>query len=211
MFTGIIEEVGSIQTCHQSGQTMQLTIQCQTVQSDLKIGDSISVNGVCLTVTSFDDQSFTCDVMPETWQRTNFQHLHPGMSVNLERAMPASGRFGGHLVQGHVDGVGILQKKHPCENAVLFHFQASEELTQWMIPKGSIAINGVSLTLVDVNQNRFSVSLIPHTLSATQLNELQIGDEVNLECDLVGKYIAKWAKHPTALSIEKLQQVSMTK
>lgn len=192
MFTGLVEEVGQVLTCNQSEQSMTLTIRCNKILTDLKIGDSIAVNGVCLTATSFTDDSFACDVMPETVIKTNFRHLCPGSPVNLERAMAATDRFGGHLVQGHVDGVGQLIEKQPVENAVLFHFQVPEELTTWMIIKGSITINGVSLTLIDVQPDRCSVSLIPHTLANTQLDQLQIGDQVNIECDLVGKYIAKW-------------------
>lgn len=206
MFTGLVEEVGRVATCVKSGQAMKLIIQCKKVLNDLNIGDSISVNGVCLTATAFDDHSFTCDVMPETIERSNFGSLRPQAAVNLERAMAATDRFGGHIVQGHIDGTGRLIEKRPIQNAVLFRFQVSETLTHWMINKGSIAINGVSLTLVEAEEKTCAVSLIPHTLSVTQLDQIQIGEEVNIECDLVGKYIAKWAEPSTHNIKDKLQQ-----
>lgn len=206
MFTGLIEEIGYVKECKTIDQTMELTIRCKKILSDTQIGDSIAINGVCLTVTKMDHESLTFDIMPETFQHTNLQYLRPSSPVNLERAMAANGRFGGHFVQGHVDGTGTLLEKRPQENAVLFRFAVPGKLTVWMIPKGSIAINGVSLTLIDVQNNSCSVSLIPHTLAATQLNDVQIGEKVNIECDLVGKYIAKWAQQSSAISIDQLKQ-----
>lgn len=175
---------------------MELTISCQKILSGTNVGDSIAVNGVCLTVTKIGPSTLTFDVMPQTYQQTNFRYLRPFTPVNLERAMPANGRFGGHLVQGHVDGIGTLRKKQPQENAVLFEFEVPESLTVWMVNQGSIAINGVSLTLIDVQENACSVSLIPHTLAETQLKDVQIGEKVNIECDMVGKYLAKWSQQP---------------
>ncbi len=210
MFTGLIEEVGTVERYSTNGQTMELTIRCEKVRSGTKIGDSIAINGVCLTVTKIEDKFLTFDVMPQTFQQTNLRYLRPSSPVNLERAMAANGRFGGHFVQGHVDGMGILREKQPQENAVLFGFEVPEELTVWMIRQGSIAINGISLTLTDVQNDFCCVSLIPHTLEKTQLKDVQIGERVNIECDLVGKYIAKWAQQPPAISIDKWKQVGFS-
>lgn len=208
MFTGLIEEIGFVERCVANGQTMELTIRCEKILPGTKIGDSIAINGVCLTVTKMSANTLTFDVMPQTYQQTNFRYLRPSSPVNLERAMAANGRFGGHLVQGHVDGTGILCKKQQNENAVIFKFEVPESLTTWMVKQGSIAVNGVSLTLIDVQKNAFSVSLIPHTLAATQLKDVQIGEQVNIECDLVGKYLAKWSQQPLLTIHQK--QMSLT-
>lgn len=210
MFTGLIEEVGYVERCIATGQAMELTVHCKKIRSGTKIGDSIAVNGVCLTVTKMEHETLTFDVMPQTFQQTNFRYLRQSSPVNLERALAASGRFGGHLVQGHVDGIGTLQQKQPQENAILFGFEVPEELTTWMIDQGSIAINGISLTLIDVQNNSCYVSLIPHTLAKTQLKDVQIGEKVNIECDLIGKYIAKWVQQPSAISIDQLKQVGFS-
>lgn len=193
MFTGIIEEVGKIQRVHTVGQTQVLTIGCRRVLEGTQLGDSIAVNGVCLTVTQMGNNFFTADVMPETYQRTSLKHLRSGMPVNLERAMALGARMGGHMVQGHVDGIAILVQQQPYENAVLFQFKTDPSWTHFMIPKGSIAINGTSLTLIEVTDTTFSVSLIPHTMKETQFGSLSVGDQVNIECDMIAKYLAKWA------------------
>lgn len=208
MFTGLIEEIGYVERCLAKGQTMELTIRCEKILPDVKIGDSIAINGVCLTVTNKGANTLTFEIMPQTYQQTNLRYLRPSAPVNLERAMKANGRFGGHIVQGHVDGMGTLRKKQPHENAVIFEFEVPESLTTWMVNQGSIAVNGVSLTLIDVKQHTFSVSLIPHTLAETQLKDVKIGEKVNIECDLIGKYLAKWAQQPLSNFAQK--QVGLT-
>lgn len=192
MFTGIIEEVGQVRRLLTVGHTQKLTIQCRKVLEGTCLGDSIAVNGVCLTVVEFGEDWFTADVMPETFQRTHFSSLQVGAKVNLERALAVGDRLDGHFVQGHVDGLASLVRKSPMENAVLCQFQVDPKLTHYMIPKGSIAINGISLTLVDVTDHTFSVSIIPHTWKETQFESLRVGDDVNIECDMIGKYLAKW-------------------
>ncbi|SDZ08989.1 riboflavin synthase [Thermoactinomyces sp. DSM 45892] len=192
MFTGIIEEVGYVARVRTVGQTQVLVIGCHKVLEGTKLGDSIAVNGVCLTVTKMDHGFFYADVMPETYQRTCLQFLRSDDPVHLERAVALGDRMGGHFVQGHVDGIAKLIKKQPAENAVLFQFEIEPSWTKFMIPKGSIAINGTSLTLVEVTDTTFSVSLIPHTMRETQFGSLVTGDRVNIECDMMAKYIAKW-------------------
>lgn len=208
MFTGLVEEVGVIRQISRSGMAMELTVQCRKVLEGTQLGDSIAVNGVCLTVTRLGSDFFAADVMPETMKRTNLGHLQPSSPVNLERALAAGQRMGGHFVQGHVDGVGTIIERRPFENAVLFGFRVPPELTHYMVEKGSIAVNGISLTLVEVGSDFFTVSVIPHTLRETQLQSARVGDMVNIECDMIGKYIAKWVgktSSPT-LSLEKLKQ-----
>lgn len=192
MFTGIIEELGTIKAIKRGGTWCVLTIGASMILQDVQLGDSIAVNGICLTVTSFSSDHFTVDVMPETLDKTSLSSLQIGSWVNLERAMGAGGRFGGHLVSGHVDGTGIIHSKKKWGNAVLIEIKASEELLYYMIPKGSITIDGISLTIVDVKMDRFSISIIPHTLEMTILQYKGAGDIVNLECDIIGKYIEKY-------------------
>lgn len=192
MFTGIIEEIGVIKGIKRSANWCVLTIGASSVLKDVQLGDSIAVNGVCLTVTSFTQEQFTVDVMPETFDKTSLSRLNIGFKVNLERAMAAGGRFGGHFVSGHVDGTGIISSRLPYGNAVLFEIKAPEELLYYMVPKGSITIDGISLTILEVAEDRFSVSIIPHTLEMTILQYKGVGDLVNLECDMIGKYIEKF-------------------
>jgi riboflavin synthase len=189
LFTGIVEEVGHVRNIKKTPLTMELTIQCQKVLQGTQLGDSIAVNGVCLTVTKMGSDYFTADVMPETMKRTNLSKLSSGVPVNLERAVAAGQRMGGHFVQGHVDGVGQIVERTPYENAVLFRVRVSPELTDYMVEKGSIALNGISLTLVEVGQEDFTVSVIPHTLNETMLRVAKPGDWVNVEVDMIGKYI----------------------
>ncbi|WP_019536706.1 riboflavin synthase [Paenibacillus ginsengihumi] len=192
MFTGIIEEIGTMKRIDRQGQAMVLTIGARRVLEDVKLGDSIAVNGVCLTVIAFDGGSFSVDVMPETFRRSNLRKLSSGSPVNLERAMPLNGRFGGHIVQGHVDTTGIITARTPEENAVVFRLEPREpDMLRYVIPHGSITIDGISLTVVEVTDRAFTVSIIPHTLAETVLQYKQPGDEVNLECDVLGKYIEK--------------------
>ncbi|SDB90584.1 riboflavin synthase [Shouchella lonarensis] len=191
MFTGIIEEIGTVKQLHQTGQALRLVIGCQKVLTDVNLGDSIAVNGVCLTVTSYDSSSFTADVMPETVQATTLSHLVRGSAVNLERAMLASSRFGGHIVSGHVDGVGQVVRRTPAHNAVYFEVSAAPALIHYIVKKGSVAMDGTSLTVFAVSETTFTVSIIPHTLTETIIGMKQAGDPVNIECDMIGKYVEK--------------------
>ncbi|MBA4600968.1 riboflavin synthase [Thermoactinomyces mirandus] len=192
MFTGIVEEVGRVKQLRKTPLTMELKIECRHVLEGTRSGDSIAVNGVCLTVTEMGSDHFTADAMPETMKRTNLGKLNISDTVNLERAVAAGQRMGGHFVQGHVDGVGTILSVTPYENAVLFHIKAGRNLTRYMIEKGSIAVNGISLTIVEVGATGFSVSLIPHTIKNTQLRDAKQGDLVNIEVDMIGKYLNKW-------------------
>lgn len=194
MFTGLVEDIGVVKAMQSDRDSMKITVQSAMIAEDVRLGDSIAVNGVCLTVTHFTDQQLTMDVMPETVKATNLQQLALGDSVNLERAMPANGRFGGHFVAGHVDGVGKILRIRPVANAVYMDIEMSEELTSFCIPKGSITIDGTSLTLFHVEANHVTISLIPHTYKETVLGMKRVGAIVNIETDLVGKYILQQLK-----------------
>lgn len=191
MFTGIIEEIGEVTAIKRGAKSCEVSIRGNVVFSDLKIGDSVAVNGVCLTVTSIDKNIFTADVMPETMYRSGLGTLAKNSSVNLERAMPANGRFGGHIVAGHVDGVGFIRSMKNEDNAVWITIIADENVMKYVVEKGSIAIDGISLTVAKVFKDAFSVSIIPHTASETTLLNRKPGDKVNLECDIIGKYVEK--------------------
>jgi riboflavin synthase len=189
MFTGIIEEIGSVANIQHTGESSVLTIEAKKVLTDVHLGDSIAVNGVCLTVTSFSNNQFTVDVMPETVKATSLKTIKRGSKVNLERAMAAGGRFGGHFVSGHVDGIGTIIGKKQFENAVYYEIEADTELLKFIIFKGSVAVDGTSLTVFGVSEDSFTLSLIPHTLSETVLGQKGTGDIVNIECDMIGKYV----------------------
>jgi riboflavin synthase len=190
MFTGLVEEVGRMRNAYRQGEAMKLTIGATVVTQGAALGDSIAVNGVCLTVTSFDGASFTADVMPETYRKSTLYTLKPGDPVNLERAMMVGARFGGHIVQGHVDGTGKVVSRRVDANAVVFTIDAADsELMRYIIPRGSITIDGISLTVVATSHSGFTVSIIPHTLAETALAVRQPGDMVNLESDIIGKYV----------------------
>ena len=191
MFTGIVEELGTIRAVRRGAASAVLSIGAAEVLSDLKIGDSVAVNGVCLTVTSLDDGGFTADVMHETLNRSSLGALAPGGRVNLERAMPANGRFGGHIVSGHIDGTGKVASVRPDDNALWYTIYAAPELLRYIVEKGSITIDGISLTVAAVDETSFSVSLIPHTAAVTTLGKKRAGDTVNLETDIIGKYVEK--------------------
>lgn len=191
MFTGIIEEVGSIISLKRSGDKSFIRIKAATVLSDVHIGDSIAVNGVCLTVTQFDDTSFQADVMNETLRRSSLGSLTAGSPVDLERAMSAQGRFGGHIVSGHIDGTGTITDIRKDGIAVWYTISAPPEIMRLIVEKGSIAIDGISLTVAKVTAKDFSVSIIPHTAAKTVLSHKRKGDIVNLENDIVGKYVEK--------------------
>ena len=187
MFTGIIEEVGKIKNI-QGGTNYKLTIGASKILEDIHLGDSIAVNGICLTAISWDNGSFTVDVMRETLERTSLHRLRAGSFVNLERALAANGRFGGHIVSGHIDGTGEIINIRRDANAVWYKIKTSEKIMEFIIEKGSIAIDGISLTVAKVDRSAFYVSVIPHTLENTILSK-KPGDIVNLENDIVGKYI----------------------
>ena len=191
MFTGIIEEIGSVKRVSVGGKSGSIEIAAKKVLDGTKVGDSIAVNGVCLTVTSLGSSSFTADVMAETLRRSSLGSLSLGDGVNLERAMAADGRFGGHLVSGHIDGTGTISKMQKEENAVWVHIQANSEILNLIVEKGSIAIDGISLTVAGVSDSEFSVSVIPHTAKETTLLSKKAGDTVNLENDIIGKYVQK--------------------
>ena len=191
MFTGIIEEIGIVKKISLAGKSGSLEISANKVLQGSKVGDSIAVNGVCLTVTHMTENSFSADVMAETVRRTSLASLSVGSGVNLERAMSADGRFGGHIVSGHIDGIGKITKIHKEENAVWVHISASSEILALIVEKGSIAIDGISLTVASVNESEFSVSVIPHTAKETTLLSKKTGDIVNLENDIIGKYVQK--------------------
>ncbi len=192
MFTGLIEEVGTLKQVSRQGEGMVLTIHAKRILAGLQLGDSISVNGVCLTVIRYDASSVSMDVMPETYRRTTLGQLSIGAAVNLERAMLVGSRFGGHIVQGHVDGTAVIRRREPQDNAIYFTIEPhSNELMRFIIPKGSIAVDGISLTVVDIMEHSFRISIIPHTLSETTLLAKQPGESVNLETDIIGKYVER--------------------
>lgn len=191
MFTGIIEEKGNIKHIDISGTSGSVAIKAKKVIDGTKVGDSIAVNGVCLTVTSVQPDGFTADVMAQTLRMSSLRLLGPGSEVNLERAMAAGGRFGGHIVAGHVDGTGIVTAMQQEENAVWITVNTDKSVLKYIVDKGSIAIDGISLTVAYVDDSCFKVSIIPHTASETSLLNKKIGDTVNLENDIVGKYVEK--------------------
>lgn len=191
MFTGIVEEVGRIRSIQRGSKSCSLQVEACHVLSDAHVGDSIATNGVCLTVTRFDASSFTADVMHETLDRSTLGSVRPGSRVNLERAMRADGRFGGHIVSGHIDGVGTVRSITADDNAVWFEIGAPRSLVRQVVEKGSIAIDGISLTVASVSSDSISVSVIPHTRAHTTLADRRVGDGVNLETDVVGKYVER--------------------
>ena len=197
MFTGIVEELGTIRSIRRGRVSAVLSIGAEKILSDLKIGDSVAVNGVCLTATSRDSGGFTADVMHETLDRSSLGALVPGSFVNLERPMPADGRFGGHIVSGHIDGVGKICSVRPDDNALWYTISAPPEILRYVVEKGSVAIDGISLTVAAVEPEAFSVSVIPHTTAVTLLGKKRAGDVVNLENDIIGKYVDKLL-HPAA-------------
>ena len=198
MFTGIVEEVGIVRQVITGSRSGEIAIQAEKVLAGTKIGDSIAVNGVCLTVTGLSADGFTADVMPETLRRSNLGSLRKGSPVDLERAMAADGRFGGHIVSGHIDGTGRIAQMKRDENAVVVTIAAARELLALVVEKGSIAIDGISLTVASVSDTEFSVSIIPHTADETVLLRKAAGDTVNLETDIVGKYVQKLLRHGNA-------------
>lgn len=196
MFTGIVEEIGHIARIKRGSRSITLEVSADKVLESTKIGDSIAVNGICLTVTILSPGSFTVDVVPETLSRSSLSRISCGSSVNLERAMPADGRFGGHLVSGHIDSTGKIMEIRKDDNAVWFHIRTDPETLRHIVEKGSITVDGISLTVARVLDDGFSVSIIPHTISQTILSERKTGDLVNLETDMIGKYVEKFLSAP---------------
>lgn len=194
MFTGLIEEIGTLKSITAAKESLKITINSQEVLKDVKLGDSIAVNGVCLTVTSFTSNEFVAEVMPETFQKTNLKDLKTGQEINLERSLKVGDRLGGHMVSGHVDDQGKIIDIKTSGIAKIFSIEVTEEISQFLIPKASIAVDGTSLTIVDVENNYFTISLIPHTLDVTIIGSKKIGDYVNIEVDMMGKYVMKFIK-----------------
>lgn len=194
MFTGIIEEIGVISSIKKGVNSSQLEIQGSNIFDDLKLGDSVATNGVCLTVTSIKGNKFTVDVMNVTLKNSSMSHLKIGEKVNLERAMLANGRFGGHMVSGHIDGIGKIVSIKKDDIAIWYKIKTTDYIMGHIMEKGSIAIDGISLTVAEVSKTDFSVSIIPHTAKETILSEKKAGDTVNLENDLIGKYIKKFTQ-----------------
>lgn len=192
MFTGIVEEIGKVQSVHQSGESIVMDIRASKVLEDVHLGDSISINGVCLTVTTFTNSFFSVDIMPETFRATGLRELRPNDDVNLERAMAANGRFGGHFVSGHVDGIGEIVKIEQVDNALYYEIKLSADLMNYFVEKGSVSVDGTSLTVFKLTDDTLTISLIPHTVDATVLGNKRVGDTVNIECDMLGKYILKY-------------------
>ncbi|MEI8006793.1 MAG: riboflavin synthase [Bacteroidota bacterium] len=192
MFTGIIEAIGIVKSVSKGAKSFSMLITSDVVASGLGPGDSVNTNGACLTVTSLAQDSFTVDVMPETMRRTNLGALKQGSPVNLERALQLSSRLGGHLVSGHIDGTGLIRKLKKEDNAIWITVSTGAEILRYLIPKGSVSLDGISLTVVHVDKESFDVSLIPHTMAVTTLKDKKAGDTLNIECDMVAKYIEKF-------------------
>lgn len=191
MFTGIVEEIGTVAAIKHGSKSAELTFECQAVIKDVKLGDSICVNGICLTVTSLGSKEFTADAMPETMRRTNLGSLKKGDRVNLERALRLGDRLGGHIVSGHIDGTGEITAREEDDNAIWLTVAANLSILKYIVLKGSVALDGTSLTVAYVDESCFRVSLIPLTQGFTTLGSKKTGDRVNIECDVLGKYVEK--------------------
>jgi riboflavin synthase alpha subunit/6,7-dimethyl-8-ribityllumazine synthase len=205
MFTGLIQEVGRITRIEQTGANRRITVTVEQAARELKIGDSIAVSGVCLTAVDVGMGTFSADLAAETWVRTSFSRLREGARVNLELPLAANARLGGHMVQGHVDGTGTFLGLEPIPEAQDFwlHIEAPVELAKYLVFKGSVAIEGISLTLARVEGNRITIAIIPHTCEMTNLQSLQPGDPVNIETDIIAKYLEKWSSETTGVRSQK--------
>lgn len=203
MFTGLIEEIGTVKNIKRGAKSAQITINAKKIFGDIRLGDSISTNGVCLTVVKYNNDSFTVDVMPETMRRSNLKNLTHGSKVNLERALKVGDRLGGHMVSGHIDDVGHITSIEEEDNATWVTIKAESNILKYIIVKGSIAIDGTSLTIGDIDNETFKVSIIPLTKEETTLLRKNIGDEVNLECDMIGKYIERLSRFNNSKSNKK--------
>lgn len=199
MFTGIIEETGQLKSLDGG----RIEINCAKILDDIKIGDSICTNGICLTVTDFTEKYFAADVMPETLRRTSLEELKIGGVVNLERALKIGDRFGGHIVSGHIDGVGKISSLRTDGNAIFINVEAENILLKQIAAKGSVALDGISLTVVDAGTNDFSVSMIPHTRAVTNFNFKRVGSVVNIETDILAKYVERLMNFKTAPALTK--------
>lgn len=191
MFTGLIEDLGTLRRLRRGGDSVQLTVSTALPTAELQLGDSVAVNGICLTVVEVGPSTFSADVSPETLERSALGRLVPGQRLNLERALRLGDRLGGHLVSGHVDGVGRVLSRERDGNAVRFRIGLQDDLLRYVVDKGSVAVDGVSLTINGVEAGGFSVALIPHSLAKTTLQERQAGDGVNIEVDVIGKYVER--------------------
>ena len=200
MFTGIVEEIGTIKSIKKGAKSAQIEILAKNIFSDLKIGDSVATNGVCLTVTKINNNIFCADAMNETLSKTSLKELKSGSHVNLERAMLLNSRFGGHIVSGHIDGIGKVISITKDDIAYWYKIQTSNQIMKYIIEKGSITIDGISLTVNKVQRDSFEVSIIPHTLSQTILKDRRVGSIVNLENDIVGKYLEKFINVPKEIT-----------
>ena len=209
MFTGSIEEVGRVARIDQKGENRRITIEAQNTPKELKTGNSVAVSGVCLTALDIKPGSFCADLAPETWVRTSFSRMKEGALVNLELPMKADGRFGGHVVQGHVDGVGKLVAfdRIPDSENWWLHIEIPAELDRYVVYKGSISIEGISLTVAKIEDRRCTIAIIPHTVEMTNLNSLRMGDPVNLETDLIAKYVEKMMRGESGESTITLENL----
>ena len=194
MFTGLIETIGIISAIHPRGDVWQLDIEAPKIAGELRLGDSVSVSGACSTVVRSDNRSFSIEIMEETRKKTKLGNLKSGSAVNLERAMRVDSRLDGHIVSGHIDGLARVEKIETYPETRKYYFSAGQDLISGIVSKGSVAIDGISLTVIDVTTNNFSVGIIPTTISETTLSELKEGDAVNIETDILGKYITKFLK-----------------
>lgn len=209
MFTGIIEEVGKVAKIEQRGENRRLTVEAARTPKELQAGDSVAVSGVCLTALDIKPESFCADLAPETWLRTSFSRMHAGAQVNLELPMKADGRFGGHIVQGHVDGVGkLIELERIADSGNWWlHIEIPSEIEKYTVFKGSISIEGISLTVAKLEGNRCTIAIIPHTVEMTNLGSLKPGDPVNLEADLIAKYVEKMMQPGPAQSTITVEEL----
>ncbi|NLV76958.1 MAG: riboflavin synthase [Tissierellia bacterium] len=198
MFTGLIEEIGKVVDIFERNKMWSITFECEKILEDVDVGDSIAVNGVCLTVEEYDENLFKANVMAETMRKSNLKYLKKGSSVNLERALKIGDRFGGHIVSGHIDGIGIIEEYEDEGDAIWVSISTSKDILKYIVYKGSVAVDVVSLTVSYVDEKIFKVSIIPHTNENTTLIKRNIKDVVNIECDLIGKYVEKLLLHEKA-------------
>lgn len=206
MFTGIVEEIGTVhRIVYESDEALEMIIGATKILEDVNLGDSIAINGICLTVTSFTENTFSVDVMPETVKATSLRTVSEGSDINLERALLPTDRLGGHFVTGHVDGIGKIVNKRPEQNAVYYDIAIDEELLPYFIMKGSVAVDGVSLTVFGVNpdESTFTISLIPHTMDVTNLGRKIIGDIINIECDMLAKHVHHYLQQTVQIDGKK--------
>ncbi len=204
MFTGIIEEIGTVNSIKKGVKSCTLSVNAKIIFDDLKIGDSVAINGMCTTVVKINNGVFSVDIMAESLRKTSLGSLQKGDKVNLERAMSASSRFGGHIVSGHVDGVGYIRSFVKEDNAIWVTIGTSDDILRYIVKKGSITIDGISLTVAMLYKDAFAVSIIPHTAKETTLLIKRVGDKVNLECDIIGKYVEKFVLPKSETNLEEL-------